>query len=61
VFDFTRVRDLSKKIVVEDDPAKIDRFLARLHATISKEVRNSRMESRRNRTIAKRQPTPRHP
>jgi hypothetical protein len=42
VFDFTKVRNISKKIVIEDDPAKIDRYLARLHATVTKEMQSGR-------------------
>ena len=38
MFDFATVRDISRKIAIEDDPTKIDRFLARLHAIISKEI-----------------------
>jgi hypothetical protein len=50
MFDFTKVRDISRKIVIEDDPVKIDRYLARLHATVKKEMDNSRIKSSRERT-----------
>jgi hypothetical protein len=39
VFDFTKVRNISRKIVIEDDPVKIDRYLAKLHATVTKECK----------------------
>jgi hypothetical protein len=42
VFDFTKVRNISRKLLTEDDPVKIDRYLAKLHATMTKEMQNGR-------------------
>lgn len=38
MFDFSVVRDLSRKITVEDDPKKIDAFLSDLHDIVSEEL-----------------------
>ena len=36
-----KVRHLSRKIVIEDDPVKIDRYLAQSRATVTKEMQNT--------------------
>jgi hypothetical protein len=56
VFDFTSVRDISRKIVVEDDPVKIDRYLDRLYAAISKEFESTQTRNI-GRIQTKRRPT----
>ena len=55
MFDFAPIRDIARKITVEDDPVKIDRFLARVYATTSKEfeggqVRGSRPKAKSQRS-----------
>ena len=45
MFDFAKVRSISRKIVLEDDPVKIDKFLAKLHATMTKELHLGRNAS----------------
>jgi hypothetical protein len=57
MFDFTKVRNISRKIVIEDDPEKIDRYLAKLHATVTRE--SSRTPSPRHR-VQSRRPSRRH-
>jgi hypothetical protein len=37
VFDFSRAREISRKITIEDDPVKIDKFLYDLHEIVRKE------------------------
>jgi len=53
VFDFTAVRKISRKIVIESDPAKIDRYLARLHATVSTQLQNTRTSGAPRRSATK--------
>lgn len=55
MFDFAPIRDIARKITVEDDPAKIDRYLARLYATVSKEF--ERRQVRGSRAKTKNHPT----
>jgi hypothetical protein len=56
VFDFAAVRAISKKIMVENDPAKIDRYLARLHAAVSSQLQSHPTPSAPCRTKRKRRP-----
>jgi len=60
VFDFTKVRDISRKIVVEDDPVKIDRYLAKLHTTMTKEIDASPSRRARHRVTSERRPSRRN-
>jgi hypothetical protein len=60
MFDFTKVRGISRKIVIEDDPVKIDRYLARLHATVKEEIDNPRIASSRDRTKPRMRPSRQH-
>ena len=59
MFDFTKVRYISRKIVIEDDPLKIDRYLAKLHATVTKEMQNGRTPKRLDLVKSKARPSQR--
>jgi hypothetical protein len=54
VFDFTKVRNISRKIFIEDDPAKIDQYLAKLRATVTREIEVSRTPSAPHRVQSER-------
>jgi hypothetical protein len=54
VFDFSRAREISRKITIEDDPAKIDKFLSNLHEIVSKEFEKGRMKHSRRTNAASR-------
>jgi hypothetical protein len=54
VFDFTKVRNISRKVVIEDDPAKIDQYLAKLHATVTRKLDVSRTPSAPHRVQSER-------
>ena len=43
MFDFSRAREISRKITIEDDPAKIDKFLSDLHEIVRKEFDKGQM------------------
>jgi hypothetical protein len=45
VFDFSKAREISRKITIEDDPVKIDKFLSNLHEIVSKEFDKNKMKS----------------
>jgi hypothetical protein len=47
VFDFSRVRQISRKITIEDDPVKIDKLLSNLHEIVSKEFQKGQMKPSR--------------
>jgi hypothetical protein len=44
VFDFSRAREISRKITIEDDPVKIDKLLSNLHEIVSKEFEKGQMK-----------------
>jgi hypothetical protein len=52
VFDFSRAREISRKITIEDDPVKIDKLLSNLHEIVSKEFENSQMKHSRRTNAA---------
>ena len=60
MFDFTKVRNISRKIVIEDDPVKIDRYLAKLHATVTREIEVSRTPNAPHRLQSERRPSRRN-
>ena len=45
MFDFSRAREISRKITIEDDPVKIDKFLSNLHEIVSKEFEKRQDEA----------------
>jgi hypothetical protein len=54
VFDFSRAREISRKITIEDDPVKIDKLLPNLHEMITKEFEESQMKNSRRTNAASR-------
>jgi hypothetical protein len=54
VFDFSRARELSRKITIEDDPVKIDDLLSNLHEIVSKEFEKGQMKPSRRTNAARR-------
>ena len=54
MFDFSRVREISRKITIEDDPVKIDKLLSDLHEMVSKEFEKGQMKSSRRTDAASR-------
>src|ERR1700720_47752 len=54
VFDFRRAREISRKITIEDDPAKLDKLLSDLHEIVSKEFENGQMKHSRRTSAASR-------
>jgi predicted phage-related endonuclease len=60
VFDFSRAREISRKITIEDDPVKIDKFLSNLHEIVSKEFEKRQKKHSRRTNAASRlnSPTP---
>ena len=54
MFDFSRAREISRKITIEDDPVKIDKFLSNLHEIVSKEFDKNKMKSSRRSNAASR-------
>jgi hypothetical protein len=52
VFDFSRAREISRKITIEDDPAKIDKLLSNLHEIVSKEFEKGPMKLSRRTNAA---------
>ena len=54
VFDFSRAREISRKITIEDDPVKIDKLLSNLHEMITKEFEESQMKNSRRTNAASR-------
>jgi hypothetical protein len=55
VFDFSRAREISRKITIEDDPVKIDKLLSNLHEMVSKEFERGQIK-RSGRTNAASRP-----
>ena len=54
VFDFSRAREISRKITIEDDPVKIDKLLSNLHEMISKEFEKGQMKNSQGTNAASR-------
>ena len=54
MFDFRRAREISRKITIEDDPVKIDKFLSNLHEIVSKEFEKGQMKQSRRTDAASR-------
>jgi hypothetical protein len=54
VFDFSRAREISRKITMEDDPTKIDKFLSDLHEMVNKEFEKGQMKYSRRTNAASR-------
>jgi hypothetical protein len=54
VFDFSRAREISRKITIEDDPAKIDKLLSNLHEIVSKEFDEGQMKHPRRTSAGRR-------
>ena len=54
VFDFSRAREISRKITIEDDPVKIDKLLSNLHEMVSKELEKGQMKHSRRTDAASR-------
>jgi hypothetical protein len=44
VFDFSRAREISRKITIEDDPVKIDKLLSNPHEIVSNEFEKGQMK-----------------
>jgi hypothetical protein len=54
VFDFSKAREISRKITIEDDPVKIDKLLSNLHEMVSKEFEKGQMKhSRRTNAVSR--------
>jgi hypothetical protein len=54
VFDFSRAREISRKITIEHDPVKIDKFLSDLHEIVRKEFEDGQMKHSRRTNAASR-------
>jgi len=54
VFDFSRAREISRKITIEDDPVKIDNLLSNLHEIVSKEFEKGQMKHSGRTSVASR-------
>ena len=54
MFDFSRAREISRKITIEDDPVKIDKFLSNLHEIVSEEFEKGQMKYSRRTNAASR-------
>jgi hypothetical protein len=54
VFDFSRAREISRKITIEDDPVKIDKLLSNLHEIVSKEFEKGLIRRSRRINAARR-------
>ena len=53
MFDFSRAREISRKITIEHDPVKIDKF-PDLHEIVSKEFEDGQMKHSRRTDAASR-------
>ena len=58
VFDFSRAREISRKITIEDDPIKIDEFLSSLHEIVTREFEKAKMKHSRRTSAASRLNSP---
>jgi hypothetical protein len=54
VFNLSRARKISRKITIEDDPVKIDKFLSNLNEIVSKELEKGQMRRSRRTDAASR-------